>query len=196
MAVLGIWFEPPYIPDRPSLDRDAHLSQLKLPRVALLRGSSSSLLLRSMRRKRGQQFICCYGCVGVQDTINARGLHALKIERGRCILDEGDVETQFHAEARCPLHAGVGDKADGNDLLNAVLLELHFEVCARKPFCAQCSRTTTSPGLGPNSGCHSPPHFPFAFSFWDRHNNGKPTNTVPAQKTSPILGAALSAVDR
>lgn len=83
-----------------------------------------------MRRKRGQQFICCYGCVGVQDTTNARGLHALRIEGGRCILDERDVETQFHAETRCRLHAGVGDKADENDLLNAVLLELHFEVCA------------------------------------------------------------------
>jgi hypothetical protein len=94
----------------PSLDRDAHLSQLNLPRVALLRGSSSSLLPRSMRRKRGQQFICCYGCVGVQDTINARGLHAFRIEGGRCILDEGDVETQFHAETRCRLHAGVGVK--------------------------------------------------------------------------------------
>jgi hypothetical protein len=37
---------------------------------------------------------------------------------------------------------------------------------------------------------------PLAFSCWDRHNSRKPNNTVPAPETSPILGAALSAVDR
>jgi hypothetical protein len=43
---------------------------------------------------------------------------------------------------------------------------------------------------------NAPHSYRFAFSFWNRHNNRKPNNTVPAPKTSPILGAALSAVDR
>ncbi len=51
-------------------------------------------------------------------------LHSLGAERRRSVLHQRDVIAQFHAEASGGLDATVGDQADQDDFLNAVLLLL------------------------------------------------------------------------
>src|ERR1700722_7692294 len=60
--------------------------------------------------------------------IGSRRLHACGTEGCRRVLDQGDVVTELHAKTPGGFDATVGDQADENDLLNAVLLELEVEI--------------------------------------------------------------------
>ena len=51
-------------------------------------------------------------------------LHSLGAERRRSVLHQRDVIAQFHTKASGELDATVGDQADQDDFLNAVLLLL------------------------------------------------------------------------
>lgn len=54
------------------------------------------------------------------------------LESSGSILDEGDAVAQFHTETGRSLDAGIRDKADKNNLLNAMLLKLHVEISIRE----------------------------------------------------------------
>jgi hypothetical protein len=71
-----------------------------------------------------QQFIGRQDCVRKHWAVSLSRLHSRGAERGRSVLHQRDVIAQFHAEASGGLDATVGDQADQDDFLNAVLLEL------------------------------------------------------------------------
>jgi hypothetical protein len=55
-------------------------------------------------------------------------MHELVAERGGRVADQGHVITELHGEAAGGLNARVGEQADGDDMRDAVLLELKIEV--------------------------------------------------------------------
>lgn len=66
--------------------------------------------------------------MGVQEAVNASGLHTFGVEGGSCVLDERDVVAEFHPETRRRLNAGVRDKANQNDFLDVMLLQKLVEI--------------------------------------------------------------------
>ena len=57
-----------------------------------------------------------------------RRMHELVAERGGRVADQGHVITQLHGESAGGLNAAVGEHTDGDDMRDAVLLELEIEV--------------------------------------------------------------------
>ena len=55
-------------------------------------------------------------------------MHVLVTERGGRVADQGHVITQLHGEAAGGLNAGVGEQTDGNDMRDAMLLEMKIEI--------------------------------------------------------------------
>ena len=55
-------------------------------------------------------------------------MHELVAERGGRVTDQGHVITQLHGEAAGGLNAGVGEQTDGNDMRDAMLLEMKIEI--------------------------------------------------------------------
>ena len=84
---------------------------------------------RRCRRQRGDQFFGGQDRVSEGRTIQLmRGAHHLALERGRCILHQGDVVAELHREAACRLDTSVCQQTDNNDFLDAVLFELLVEI--------------------------------------------------------------------
>src|SRR3974390_2723482 len=81
------------------------------------------------RRDRADDFLCGDNGAGVVRDIDVEGdmHHLVRVIRRR-ILNDGDLRTELGGIAHSRFDAGMRDKSDDDELMDAVLLELQVEV--------------------------------------------------------------------